>query len=135
MQTNDLGKPEDWLGWNGRSFAVDLRSGYNLPPGGNPDNHVCEPAVPNMAAMHPWSLTYNQYLKKYMLSGGTWPAPDQTPQVHYLLSDDLRNWSAPQLLMNGPVGRLRGGSLPGFGGLPESDQDTTTRPRTGCPAT
>ena len=67
LQTNDLGNPDSWLGWNGRSFAVDLRSGYNLPPGGNPDNHVCEAAVPGMSAIHPWSLTYNRYLKKYML--------------------------------------------------------------------
>ena len=64
LRTDDLGNPESWRAWSGSSFSVQMRSGYN---GGDPDVNVCEPVAPGSPT--PWSLSYNRYLKKYMVLG------------------------------------------------------------------
>jgi hypothetical protein len=103
LSTSTLGNPDAWLGWNGHSFSVDMRSGYNLD-GTSPDDHVCSPIPGLPSNMQGWSITYNRYLKKYMFVGAwTNPAePQARKKVHYVLSDDLRNWSAAQLLLDAP---------------------------------
>ena len=53
--------------------------------------------------MQPWSLTRNTYLDKYMLVGQRSDLYPANPVgVWYQLSDDLINWSEPQLLVNAP---------------------------------
>jgi hypothetical protein len=103
LSTSGLDSPASWRGWNGRSFSVEMRSAYNLD-GTDPDAHVCAPISSLPSNMQGWSITYNRYLKKYMLVGA-WSNPaDPQPRkkVHFFLSDDLRNWSAPQLLLDAP---------------------------------
>jgi hypothetical protein len=100
MRTDQLGDPGSWLGWGFRSDSPQLRFQNSFI---NPyvlttepaEKHTCQPT----GGVGARSLTYNTYLKKYMLLssyGGSAP-PD--PGTYYQLSDDLINWSQPQLLM------------------------------------
>jgi hypothetical protein len=94
LQTDNLAQPTAWRVWNGTDFSTTLVNGYDLADSAS--NHVCQPVAP---AMQPWSLTYNTYLKKYMLVASAVPG---NGLLQYLLSDDLLNWSDPQPLVSAP---------------------------------
>ena len=60
------------------------------------------------------SLTYNTYLKKWMLVGNSdrRPAHSKPPGVYYALSDDLLNWTDVELLMEAEITWARDCVLP-----------------------
>jgi hypothetical protein len=104
LRTSDISQPNSWMAWNGIGFDARPSSAYPTPPA-DPNTHVCEPVA---SQMQPYSLTYNTYLEKYMLLGhGGFYTPDPPgfgPEgVYYMLSDDLLNWSDPQLVMKAPI--------------------------------
>jgi hypothetical protein len=99
--TNDIGNPQSWMAWDGDGFDNRPSGAYPMPP--MPQDHVCKPVIDK--AFQPFSLTFNTYLDKYMLLGH-FPDSKTVPShvgVHYMLSDDLRNWSEPQLLLRSPA--------------------------------
>jgi hypothetical protein len=102
LRTSNIADPSTWMAWNGSSFGNRPSGAY--PPPADPSAHTCEPVFPSM---QPWSLTYNRYLKKYMLLGhGTFTSAatgQSVTGVYYSLSEDFVNWSDPQLLMKAPT--------------------------------
>jgi hypothetical protein len=94
-----LADPTSWRAWGGtapKDYKVQMIDPYQSTD--SPANHVCDPVSPGNLNMSPRSLTYNTYLQKYMLVGGS------NGNVYYSLSDDLINWSDTQLLAKGTAG-------------------------------
>ena len=89
LRTTDVSQPDLWLAWDGDNFGARPATDAVAP-----NDNLCKPVT---SGIDPWSLTYNTYLKKYMvLSTGVLLNP---AGVYYRLSDDLLNWSEPQLVM------------------------------------
>jgi hypothetical protein len=89
LHTTDVSQPTSWHAWDGDDFGARPTTDASAP-----DDNICKPVTDGL---DPWSLTYNTYLKKYMvLSTGK---IDGVGGVYYRLSDDLRTWSEPQLVM------------------------------------
>ncbi len=103
MRTRNLSDPASWRGWNGSAFAVQFRSPYIGTL--NPAQHVCAPVDFLSIGTITESLTYNTYLKKWMLLGNSVgdPAFNKPPGVYYSLSDDLLNWTNAALLMEAEI--------------------------------
>ena len=103
LRTNDISNPSSWQAWNGVSFDNRPSGAYPTPPA-DPNTRTCKPVAPRMPV---WNLTYNQYLDKYMVLGHGNFVNAATGQavrgVYYSLSDDLINWSEPQLVMKAPT--------------------------------
>ena len=85
MRTADLSKASSWekLTANGWDKSVQAK---------------CKPVISNSA--HPYTLTYNTYLKKYILIMERWNPQTQAAGMAYTLSSDLINWG-PQVRIEG----------------------------------
>ena len=105
MRTQNLADPKSWRAWDGTGFNVRFIDPYR--ESGDPVGaHVCEPVAPGNSDLQR-SITYNTFLDKYITIGtgvnryhpglgrnvtGFW----------YSFSDDLLNWTEPQLLIETP---------------------------------
>ena len=112
MQADTLGAdPGAWRPWDGTSVpgtGPALRRTW-LNPYTNPVDpadkaaltpHTCAIASPStLASFTPRSLTFNQFLGKWMLVGTGSAGPRG---IYYSLSDDLVSWSAQEPLMTIP---------------------------------
>lgn len=106
MRTRDLADPASWRAWDGTGFNLSMPSPYddagNPAPTGRP---ACTPVSPQAIGGLGGSLTYNDYLHRYLLVGSS-VFPQQGTQVcgtEFSLSEDLVNWSTPKLLMPGKL--------------------------------
>jgi hypothetical protein len=91
MRTQTLGESTSWRAWDGTGFNLQMTDPYTAPPAA-----LCTSVAPGMAQP---TLTYNTYLGKYMMVGGT----SIGCGVSYALSSDLIHWTAYQIMrtMNG----------------------------------
>jgi hypothetical protein len=112
MRTRDLSDPTSWRAWNGSTFSVQFANPYLQTI--NPADHVCAPIDFGSIGTISESLTYNTYLKKWMLVGNSVgdPAFNKPPGVYYALSDDLLNWTDADLLMAAEITWVRDCVLP-----------------------
>jgi hypothetical protein len=112
MRTRDLSNPASWRAWNGSSFSVRFANPYLESI--NPADHVCAPVDFISIGTITESLTYNTYLKKWMLVGNSVGDPqfNKPPGVYYALSDDLLNWSHVELLFEAEITWVRDCVLP-----------------------
>jgi hypothetical protein len=100
MRTTDVSDPTAWRFWNGKSFDGTFINPYLSTPA-NPDEHLCPPLAPDeIGASLNFSITYNTYLKRYVLVGNM---ADQrgTRTVwgfYYSFSFDLIHWTHRKLL-------------------------------------
>ena len=105
MRTNDLTDPTSWRYWNGGSFDGQFIDPY-LHPDAKPEDHLCPPLAMNeIGASMNESITYNTYLKRYVLVG---ISADQinnreTWGFFYAFSDDLVHWTHRRLLVEVPL--------------------------------
>jgi hypothetical protein len=99
MRTDDLTSPGSWKIWDGEGFNIPLLNPYASPP---QDSSAYLPTFvgPNTLRGLHGSLTWNSYLNQFMLVGtGVYPVNGtETCGFYFSLSDDLLNWSQPQLL-------------------------------------
>jgi hypothetical protein len=101
LRTDQLGDPTAWRAWDGSDFSIAMISPYRADLG-SPHDRVCEPVSPNeIGGMHE-SLTFNEFLGKYLLVG---LSSDRIPRqggtaygVYYSVSDDLVDWSRRKLI-------------------------------------
>jgi hypothetical protein len=97
LRTSDLSNPRSWRAWDGDSFSVSFANPYVGHV--DPAQHVCEPVAPERISGMTHSLTYNTYLKRYVLAG---PAAGYGRKARwgffFSTSTDLRNWSPRQLI-------------------------------------
>ena len=98
LRTDNLPEPSAWRAWDGDGFDVHPESSENLT--GSPEDHLCKPVLQGVQGITIRSLTYNTYLGKYMALGQG--QVNGVKGVKYALSDDLRNWSEPQLVVAAP---------------------------------
>jgi hypothetical protein len=94
LRTHDLSQPTAWRAWGGspQGWNVPLVDPYS--GSFNPADHVCQPVSPwTITFLAPRALVWNRYLEKFMAVFSGLGA------VRYSLSDDLTNWSQPQLLV------------------------------------
>lgn len=99
MRTDDLSSPGSWKIWDGEGFNVSLINPYTDPP---QDSSKYLPAFVSHRTIRDLrgSLTWNTYLKRFMLvGGGVHPVNGlETCGFFFSLSDDLINWLQPQLI-------------------------------------
>ena len=103
LRASEIGSQMSWRAWGGSAFdKITYISPYEPSPP-PPVQRVCAP-LPTVLSVAPWSLTYNRYLKRYMLLGQrSQSLPGSPPAgVYYSISEDLLNWSYPQLLFAAP---------------------------------
>ncbi len=102
MRTLTPNNPSSWEFWGGNGFTHTPVNPYTDSIG-NPSSHTCVPILPNVIGKMSESVTYNTYLKKYILVGThqVWDslASKTISGFFFSLSNDLIQWSAPQLLM------------------------------------
>jgi hypothetical protein len=94
MRTQTPGDPTSWRAWDGAGFSVQFADPFAASL--VPDAHVCAPvSYPSVATMHE-SLTWNTYLKRFLLVGVAQRGP--TPGIYFSTSTDLINWSQAKLV-------------------------------------
>ena len=100
IRTRQLADPSSWRGWDGSGFNTTFIDPYrkSAPPLG----HVCEPVAFLQIATMSASLTWNTYLKQYLLVGQSALYSRATRRVihgiYYSTSPDLVHWSGRRLL-------------------------------------
>lgn len=104
IRTRHLADPKSWGAWNGSEFTVRFRNPYS-PRLGDPAERICEPvSFPQIAGMT-GSLTFNTYLRKFLLISMSEVLVNQrrVTGFYYSLSDDLIHWSKRRLLVKGKL--------------------------------
>lgn len=103
MRTRDLSDPTSWRAWNGSGFVVQFGNPYIGTI--DPVQHVCATVDTFSIGTVSESLTYNTYLKKWMLIGASIGNPSYglPPGVYYALSDDLLEWTNLDVLFEAEV--------------------------------
>jgi hypothetical protein len=91
-RTQDLSDPKSWRAWNGSSFTVRFLDPYqNSIP--DQSQHICEPVGATTIETGSESLTWNTYLKKWLLVRAAGGASGNPTGFYAYISDDLINWS------------------------------------------
>jgi hypothetical protein len=101
FRTDDISDPASWRAWDGDGFNVRTVNPYRTRVV-DPANHVCKPVSLREIGSMAESITYNTYLKRYLLVGSstdTPPGGKPIPGVYFSTSEDLIHWSRRQLLM------------------------------------
>jgi hypothetical protein len=112
MRTQNLSDPTSWRAWDGSSFSLQMTNPYTgsgaaecTATGGN---------VPYE------SLTFNTYLNRFMVAGGSNEYSGGNPTqcgLYFSLSSDLVNWSAQQIIEPAYIPAPSACQKPGSGGL------------------
>jgi hypothetical protein len=105
MRTSNIADPASWRAWDGTAFAATFTNPYAGAPA--TAGHICSPvSYPQIEKMNS-SVTYSEYLGRYLLvgmSGQFDPARGQVVHGFYLsTSIDLVTWSDRRLLMEAPL--------------------------------
>jgi hypothetical protein len=99
MRTDNLSQPSSWKIWDGKGFNIPLINPYTNPP---QDSSKYVPAFIGRNTIRDLrgSLTWNSYLKKFMLVGAGVHQVNgmETCGFFFSMSDDLINWTLPQLI-------------------------------------
>ncbi|WP_242344131.1 LamG domain-containing protein [Anaeromyxobacter terrae] len=83
MRTGDLADPASWRGWNGSEFSIVL------------DRGICPVLQQGQIGKMSSSLSYNGYLRKYLLVG-----TDGGPTgFHFTASESLTSWPRREVIM------------------------------------
>lgn len=112
MRTQNLADPTSWRFWNGANFTNIPVNPYPDPVA-NPGQHVCAPVSnnnpdlnDNIGAMAE-NVSWNTYLQKWVLVGThnkfDVAVQNQVYGFYFTTSDDLINWSSPQIIMQALV--------------------------------
>jgi len=107
MRAGDVSAPSSWRLWDGQGFNIVASNPY-ISPGAPP----CAFLSPQELGGLRGSLTYNTYLRRYMLVGTSEISIANGGRVcgiFYSLSKDLITWSPRQLIKPGPLPWCRGG--------------------------
>jgi hypothetical protein len=107
MRADDVSVPSSWRLWDGHGFNIVASNPY-VGPGAAP----CAFLSPEELGGLRGSLTYNTYLRHYMLVGTSVLRTDDGARVcgiFYSLSKDLITWSMRRLIKPGPLPWCRDG--------------------------
>lgn len=101
FRSSNISDPSSWRAWDGGSFNVRMVNPYGASVA-DPADHVCQPVAPREIGGMVESLTYNTYLKRYLLVGSSTNTPrgdSPIPGVYFSTSDDLIHWSERRLML------------------------------------
>ncbi|MBE0670576.1 MAG: hypothetical protein IH588_08315 [Anaerolineales bacterium] len=102
MRTDDLSLPASWRFWNGTAFEGQIADPYTDDVS-NPEAHICPhiDQVGNTSESLSESITYNTFLKRYVLVGisADWLDNREVWGFYYSFSDDLIHWTHRKLLL------------------------------------
>lgn len=104
IRTDNLNDPSSWRAWDGSDFALTIGSPYDEL--GNPSPTGLPPCTfvsrSQIGTLH-GSLTYNEFLQRYLLVGsGVYVINGaQICGTYFSLSEDLIEWTPAQLIMSG----------------------------------
>ncbi len=96
MRNFDLADPDSWRFWDGERFDGRFVNPYTDQIS-DPSEHICA-AIDrgDISDMHD-SLTFNEYLNRYVLLGTSYDG--ETWGFYYSLSEDLIEWTTRQVLL------------------------------------
>jgi hypothetical protein len=101
VRTRNVADRTSWRAWDGRSFAVMFTNPYRNPHAVS-TGHICRPVANEQIGGMTQSLTYNTYLRKFVLVGTAgFPARGSSRPIwgfYYAFSDNLIEWDSPRLL-------------------------------------
>ena len=100
MRTKTLADPGSWRAWDGSGFDVRFADPY-AEADVDPTDHVCAPVSPQEIGAMVESLTYNEYLGKWVLVGSSQDVVAGRGVVvgfYWSVSDDLVSWSHRKLI-------------------------------------
>ena len=109
MRTDDISRPDLWRAWDGAGFDFQFVNPYAAPIE-SPKEKICAAiSYDQINNMHT-SITYNDYLDKYVLIGQTGQNTDSglVWGYYYSFSDDLIHWTDRQLLIEMPLAGVLG---------------------------
>ena len=99
MRTPRLDDPRGWRAWDGRGFNVTFTNPYRS---GTADGHVCAPVSSGTIGTMTHSLTWNTYLRRFVLvsPAGGQPPGSREPVwgFYYSTSQDLIEWAPRRLI-------------------------------------
>jgi hypothetical protein len=103
IRASDPFRPSAWRAWDGSGFTLRFSDPYRTASAGPP----CTPiATRQIGTLHE-SLTYNTYLRRYLLIGLTSaPRPGGgglVTGVYFSVSSDLIHWSSRRLIRRAPT--------------------------------
>ena len=105
LRTTTLDDPSSWRAWDGTAFEMSLPDPYTNPDI-DPVDHTCA----NVVDAPIGGLTYNTYLETFVAIAAY--GRIDPIGVYLLTSDDLINWSEPQLIIEAGWGWTQDGRLP-----------------------
>jgi hypothetical protein len=101
IRTRYLADPKSWRAWGGSGFTVRFLNPYS-PRLQDPAMQICQPVSYPQIAVMTQSLTFNTYLRKFLLVG-TSQAVASTGRsvsgIYWSTSRDLIHWSNRRLLV------------------------------------
>ena len=100
MRTKTLAHPRSWRAWGGSGFDVRFADPY-AETGVDPGEHVCAPVSPQQIGAMVESLTYSEFLDKWVLVGSSQdlvPGRGRVVGFFWSVSDDLVSWSRRKLI-------------------------------------
>jgi hypothetical protein len=107
MRTSNPEDPQSWRAWSGDGFTIEFVNAYDEPQE-SPEDHTCEPISPGEVSGMWESLTYNEYLERFLLVGTATETDAETgrrlPGVYFSLSEDLIHWSHRRLIFEADFG-------------------------------
>lgn len=96
MRTPDLSDPDAWRFWDGAMFEGLFVNPYTDPIA-DADDHDCSPIDRDDISDMTQSITYSEYLDRYILTGTS--SDDGKHGFFVSFSDDLVNWTHRALLL------------------------------------
>jgi hypothetical protein len=106
IRTTRLSNPRSWRAWDGTGFGYRFVNPYTRRIA-LPSRNICRPVAPGAIAAMSDSLTYNTYLKAYVLVGISGDLDRTTNRVvwgvYFSASPDLVHWSRRKLVMAAEV--------------------------------
>ncbi|MBX3042910.1 MAG: T9SS type A sorting domain-containing protein [Candidatus Kapabacteria bacterium] len=99
MRTDDISNPGSWRIWDGSDFNIPLVNPYTNPPADSSKflpEFISHRTIRDLRG----SLTWNTYLNQFILVGAGVHKVDGIETCGFFLSrsDDLINWTQPQLI-------------------------------------
>lgn len=101
IRTPDLADASAWRAWDGTGFSVAFVNPY-LHPAEALAAPTCRLIPQEPLGLINDSITFNTYLRRYVMVGTTWVVVDglNTWSIAYSFSDDLVHWSARRQLVD-----------------------------------
>jgi len=91
LRTDTLDDPSSWRAWDGAEFAMQFPDPFT-----NPDLDRDEYTCANVAEAPISGLSYNTYLEQFVAIAGY--GRIDPVGIYFITSEDLINWSEPQLI-------------------------------------